>query len=483
MSLHSSPPKTFRLGNLEQRVILFLGDLFASVVALSISLYIWREYSFRALLATGITLKKAENIFSIEIQTWVYFLPFIWLILLIEIYEPRIAANRKKTQRGIIIAAVIGMLGYALLFTTLRNPTSSLPRVVIGAFLILASLFTWAWRALYIRLYTAQGMVRRVLIVGAGKAGATLASAYEELIPKPFQLIGFTDDDPDKMGSKIDGFRVLGSNSNLIRIIEQQNISDIVVAITGAMMGSTFQTILDIQESGILVTRMPTMFEEITGRVPIHHLESDWLIRSFIDETRVSAFYELGKRMVDFVGSIIGILIFLFTFPLIALAVIIETGAPIFYGQERLGKGGKAFTLYKFRTMFQDAEADGVARLAQENDPRITRVGNFLRKTRLDEFPQFFNVLRGEMSLVGPRAEREELVKGFQKEIPFYRARLLVKPGISGWAQITSGYASSIFGTSLKLEYDLYYIKHRTVAMDITILLRTFSTVFGFKGR
>jgi len=249
------------------------------------------------------------------------------------------------------------------------------------------------------------------------------------------------------------------------------------------MMGSTFQTILDIQESGVGVTRMPTMFEEITGRVPIHHLESDWMIRSFVDETRVSAFYELGKRIVDLVGSVVGVAIFLLTLPLISLAIVLETGFPIFYRQERLGRGGRVFMLYKFRTMIKDAEPDGEARAAQVDDPRITRVGTILRKTRLDEFPQFFNVLRGEMSLVGPRAERDQLVAKYQKEIPFYRARLLVKPGISGWAQITSGYASSIFATALKLEYDLYYIKHRTVAMDITILLRTFGTVFGFKGR
>lgn len=479
----SSRSKTIRLGTLEQSIILFFGDLLASVLALVASLYIWKEYSWQALLSTGIPLKQAERIFSIDIQFWVYFLPLIWLLLLIELYEPRIAANRKKTQRGIIIAAVIGFLGYALFFITLKDPTSSLPRIVIGAFLVLASLLTWFWRSLYIRLYTAQGLARRVLIVGAGKAGATLVKAYDELIPSPFYLIGYVDDDPSKIGSKVAGYRVLGSNKNLIKIIEQHNISDIVVAITGAMMGSTFQRILDIQESGIMVTRMPTMYEEITGRVPIHHLESDWLIRSFVDETRVSAFYELGKRIVDLIGSVVGIVIFLLTLPLISLAIVSETGFPIFYGQDRLGRGGKPFTLYKFRTMFQDAEADGEAKLAQKNDPRITRVGNILRKTRLDEFPQFFNVLRGEMSLVGPRAEREILVARFQQEIPFYRARLLVKPGISGWAQITQGYASSIFATSLKLEYDLYYIKHRTVGMDLTILLRTFSTVFGFKGR
>ena len=483
MAENFSRSKTIHLGNVEQRVILLLGDLLASIIALGLSIYIWKEYSWRALLATGITEKRAGNIFSLEIQFWVYLLPLIWLLLLIEIYEPIIAANRKKTQRGILVAAVIGLLGYALLFTTLRNPTSSLPRVVIGAFLIFAALLTWLWRSLFIRLYTAQGLARRVLIVGAGKAGATLAKAYEELVPKPFYLLGFTDDAPGKVGSRVEGYRVLSSNRDLIKIIEEQNISDIVVAITGSMMGSTFQTILDIQESGIFVTRMPTMFEEITGRVPIHHLESDWLIRSFVDETRVSAFYELGKRILDLLGSAVGIVIFLLTAPIISLAIVLETGFPVFYGQDRLGKGGESFKLYKFRTMQQDAEADGVAQLAQENDPRVTRVGNVLRKTRLDEFPQFFNVLRGEMSLVGPRAEREELVQKFQEQIPFYRARLLVKPGISGWAQITQGYASSIFGTSLKLEYDLYYIKHRTAGMDMTILLRTFWTVFGFKGR
>lgn len=483
MAEHFSHSNKIRLGSPEQRIILVFGDLLASLISLSTSLYIWKEYSWRTLLATGITLKKAENIFSLDIQFWVYFLPLIWLLLLIELYEPINAANRKKTQRGIIIAAIIGFLGYALFFITLKDPTSSLPRVVIGVFLVQASLLTWLWRLLYIRVYTAQGLTRRVLVVGAGKAAATLASAYNELVPKPFLLLGFTDDDPGKIGSKIEGYRVLGSNRNLLKIIEQQNVTDIVVAITGAMMGSTFQTILDIQESGVLVMRMPTMFEEITGRVPIHHLESDWLIRSFVDETRVSAFYELGKRIIDVLGSIVGIIIFLLTFPLIALAIIIETGFPVFYGQERLGKGGKPFILFKFRTMFQDAEADGEAKLAQENDPRVTRVGNILRKTRLDEFPQFVNVFRGGMSLVGPRAEREVLVTRFQQEIPFYRARLLVKPGISGWAQITQGYASSIFATSLKLEYDLYYIKHRTIGMDITILLRTFSTVFGFKGR
>ena len=482
MSENLSRPSSLRFGTVEQKSVLIFGDLIASVIALLASLGIWRVYFMRSLLASGYTERQIERFFSFNIQFWVYLLPLVWLLLLIELYEPQVAANRKKTQRGILVAVAIAFVIYAVIFITFKDPTS-LPRIVIGAFLLLAAFLTWFWRLIYIWIYTAQGLTRRILIVGAGKAGTTLAKVYNELEPKPFYLIGFSDDDPDKIGTKVAGHRVLGSNEKLVQLITQYNITDIVVAINGAMMGSTFQVILDVQEAGVLVSRMPTIYEEITGRVPIHHLETDWLIRSFVDETRVSAFYELGKRLVDILGGLVGIGIFIVTLPFIALAIGIETGFPIFYGQERLGKGGSPFVLYKYRTMIKDAEPDGEARPAKVDDPRITRVGNILRKTRLDEFPQFFNVLRGEMSLVGPRAEREQLVITYQKQIPFYRARLLVKPGISGWAQINYGYVATIFETGIKLEYDLYYIKHRTVAMDFTILLRTIATVFGFKGR
>jgi lipopolysaccharide/colanic/teichoic acid biosynthesis glycosyltransferase len=251
----------------------------------------------------------------------------------------------------------------------------------------------------------------------------------------------------------------------------------------GEMRGSTFQAILDIQESGVEVTRMPTVYEEMIGRVPIHHLESDWIIRSFVDEARANGFYELGKRFLDILGGALFGVLFLLAFPIIALATLIDSGLPILYTQKRLGKSGREFRIYKFRTMRQNAEADGQARLAVVNDPRITRVGNFLRKTRLDELPQFINILRGDMSLVGPRAERRELMEGFQKKIPFYRARLLVRPGLTGWAQINYGYAATVEDTVVKLEYDLYYIKHRNLSMDFSILLRTVGTVLRSRGR
>ncbi|MBK9925705.1 MAG: sugar transferase [Anaerolineales bacterium] len=228
---------------------------------------------------------------------------------------------------------------------------------------------------------------------------------------------------------------------------------------------------------------MPILYEEMTSRVPIHHLESDWIIRSFVDGLPVSGFYELFKRLIDIVGGIVGLLILLIATPFLGLAIYFDSGLPIFYSQPRLGRGRSTFTIYKFRSMRKNTDSYGDIRRTLENDPRITRVGNFIRKARLDELPQFWNVLRGDMSLVGPRAEVPELVEEYQKQVPFYRARLLVKPGLTGWAQINYGYVASVTETSIKLEYDLYYIKHRTISMDFQIILRTISTVLRRTGR
>jgi exopolysaccharide biosynthesis polyprenyl glycosylphosphotransferase len=325
--------------------------------------------------------------------------------------------------------------------------------------------------------------MRRVVVVGAGKAGHSLADIYRKINPPPFLLIGFVDDDLKKQGKPHHGFAVLGTSKNLLDIIDDYHISDIVIAINGEIKGETFQTILDAQEKGVEIVRMPIMYEEMTQRVPVEHLESDWVIRSFVDQVRVSGVYELFKRLMDILGGLVGLLIFIVVFPVTALAIIVESGFPILYSQERLGKGGRLFRIFKFRSMLQNAEEDGEARPATVNDPRVTRVGNFLRHSRLDEMPQFLSVLTGEMSLVGPRAERPELVAQYQKQIPFYRARLLVKPGLTGWAQINYGYVASVKETVVKIEYDLYYIKHRTLGMDINIVLRTIGTVLRRTGR
>jgi exopolysaccharide biosynthesis polyprenyl glycosylphosphotransferase len=428
---------------------------------------------------TARELAEGQTVF--EVPFWFYLLPLIWILLLIELYDPHVASSGRRTTKGIAIAAFIGLLAYSVAFIIQQE--SNLPRIGVGAFLLYASLLTLLWRMIFIRLYKTTGQRRRVLMIGAGKAGQTLAELYNSSSTRSFNLIGYVDDDTAKVGKRICGLRVLGSSIHLLSLIDVYHISDLVIAINGEIQGATFQSILDAQEKGVEVTRMPILYEEMTGRVPVHHLESDWIIRSFVDGLHVSGFYELSKRLLDIFGALVGLLIFAITSPFLSIAVLADTGFPVFYSQPRLGKGGLIFKIYKYRSMRQDAEADGEAKTTLENDPRVTRVGGFLRRTRLDELPQFWNVLRGEMSLVGPRAERPELVAEYQKQVPFYRARLLVKPGLTGWAQINYGYVASVTETAVKIEYDLYYIKHRTFPMDFQIILRTIGTVLRRTGR
>jgi len=481
MANHQTP--RLRLRPSEHRVLLFIGDLLMSVASVLSAAYTWREYQRYVLISQDLRPKVIELFMgNLSIPLWFYLLPLAWLLLMIELYEPHTAANWRKTLRGIAIAAFVGIVAYSLVFIVRANP-NSLPRIGVGAFLLYASLLTLIWRSLYIRFYASSGQSRRILVVGAGKAGHTLAEVYRSQSPPPFNLIGFVDDDPQKLGQSVMGYPIISQSFELLDLIDEHKITDVIVAINGAIQGTTFQTILDVQEQGVEVTRMPTLYEELTGRVPIHHLESDWVIRSFTDQARVSGMYLLAKRLLDILGGIVGLTILGLIFPFTALATLIDTGMPIFYSQMRSGRGGHLFKIIKFRTMHQDAEPEGQAILAKENDPRVTKVGNFLRRTRLDEFPQFWNVLKGEISLVGPRAERPELVDSFQEQIPFYRARLLVKPGVTGWAQINYGYVSSVGDTAVKLEYDLYYIKNRTLGVDLSIILRTIGTMFAGKGR
>ncbi|HHX08934.1 MAG TPA: exopolysaccharide biosynthesis polyprenyl glycosylphosphotransferase, partial [Chloroflexi bacterium] len=301
--------------------------------------------------------------------------------------------------------------------------------------------------------------------------------------PPPFTLIGLIDDNPDKLGTSVEGFPILGNHTNLHEIIENQNITDLILAISNEMNHGMFQSILTAQEQGMNMATMQDTYESLTGRVPISLLESDWVIRSFIDRTPTSSFYRLFKRLGDLILSLIGMLGLIVLYPIIALLIKLDSKGPIIFKQTRLGRSGKPYLIYKFRTMKDSSDMEKEALVTASNDPRVTRVGRLLRKTHLDEIPQIINVLRGQMSFVGPRSERNELVSVFQKDVPFYRARMLVKPGITGWAQIHQAYAETVEETAIKLEYDLYYIEHASIMMDILIMLRTITSVLGFKGR
>lgn len=464
----------WHLRSSEQRFLLILGDLLAGILALLIALFVWGTSSSEWL---GFNLEFLRT----RPPFWFYLLPFLWLILMIELYDLKRAHKLMDTLKGIGLATILYATLYLIIYFS--SEPNSLPRLGVAVFVGSIAILTLIWRMLYIRLFTAPNMMRRVMIIGAGKAGQTLVEVVSEQNPAPFNLIGLVDDDPQKLGTRVHDFEILGNSLSLNELIRTYKISDLILAISGELNNSMFQSILSAQEAGINLSTMSEIYEELLTRVPIFLLEADWIIRSFVEKISSSSFYNMLKRGMDLLGGVIGTILMLIFLPFIAIAILIESGKPVFYKQERLGRGGTPYILYKFRTMKRDAEKDGEVMLTSKKDPRVTRVGRILRKMHLDEFPQFFNVLQGNMSLVGPRAERAELVAKFQKEIPFYRARLLVKPGITGWAQINQAYAETSEEMAIKLEYDLYYIQHRNIFMDIMIVLRTIGNSLGFKGR
>jgi len=463
----------FRFRFVERKTILILGDFLAGLLGLVFALYLWGSQSDWLGFSIRFLLERVPG--------WFYLLPLVWLFLIMELYDIRKAGSLSETLRGIATAALVGSILYLAVYFS--SSPESLPRIGVAAFVLGAVVFTFLWRYFYIRVLTSEQFLRRVLVVGAGISGNILLESFSRLAPKPFQLIGLIDDDPAKQDLVISGYPVLGTGPEMLEIIKENDVTDIIVSITGVIRGKTFQALLDAQGLGVEIVRMPVAYEDLNHRVPIRILEADWILRSFVDDTGVSGYYNFASRLIDILGGMVGTLLLLVILPFVGAAVIIDSGLPVFYLQKRLGRLGKPYQIIKFRTMVQDAERDGEPQWARENDQRITHVGRFLRKTHLDEFPQFINVLKGEMSLVGPRSERPMLVEDLQKQVPFYRARLLVKPGVTGWAQINYGYPETIDGTIDKLEYDLYYIKHRSILLDLRILLRTPATVFGLKGK
>lgn len=462
----------FRLQNSEQRFILILGDLLAGTIALFLALFVW---------ARADSLDFTAEFFRTRVDTWFYFLPIIWMVLLVDTYDLGKAGKFRSTLKGVAVALIVASLAYLVVYFLV--PPMSLPRVGVAAFIIMTSILTIIWRLIFIRMFKAVSQQRRVLIIGAGKAGTELTKEIAKSDPKPFNLIGFIDDDPLKLNTRIFDVPVLGNYKTMESIVEQMGISDFVLAISHEMNPGMFAEILEAQEAGIELTTMQDSYEHITGRVPIDLLQPDWVIRSFLDRKPNSGFYRIFKRLLDIFLALVGLIGLVILFPFIAIGLIIDDGFPIIFKQERLGRGGKPYTIYKFPTMRKNLDETQAGLVTAEKDPRVTRFGRLLRKTHLDELPQIVNVLKGEMSFVGPRPERSELVRVFQSGVPFYRTRLLVKPGITGWAQIHQGYAETVEETSIKLEYDLYYISHASIWMDVTILLRTVGSVLGFKGR
>jgi exopolysaccharide biosynthesis polyprenyl glycosylphosphotransferase len=461
----------------ERKLLLGLADIILIVSGIIGALWCWTY--------------RASRVFSWELVSyhslWIVAMGMGWLVWMFinDLYDLRIAVKLKRTiQRIGCGGAIVGTAYLLYYFVTAPVPFSEesvslrfAPVLAIAATSVLLSV----WRSIYAIFFGVGHASQRVLIFGAGVTGTILAEAFRHY--PHYQAVGFVDDDAQLHGKVCQNIPILGDRYNLLREIDRYQVDEIVLAISKPIDQELLQLLANFHERGIGITPMPVLYEKLTGKVAVEHIGSQWYSALPLKKNPFDTFNRIGKRCLDLVCGVIIGLVFLAVYPFVAIAIKLDSPGAIFYKQERVGQYGAKFTVYKFRSMVRDAERNGKAQWAVKGDARITKVGNFIRKTRLDELPQVLNVLRGEMSMVGPRPERYQFIKELQHKIPFYRTRLAVKPGLTGWAQINYGYGSTIEDALIKLQYDLYYLKHWSPWFDLKILLRTFSVVLKMQGQ
>lgn len=460
----------------ERRLLLMGGDVVASLLAVGLALAIW-------MYKGHITLGPE---FFLNQLVWFAVLPCLWWLLATanDYYSLAVASHVWRSLLRLVQISVQLLFTYMLIF--FLSPPGSLPRLFIAYYAVISLLLIGLWRAGRLAVIGWSGQRRRVVIVGAGGAGRMIVDALREEALADYEVVGYVTSNMDAIlhSNQLDNVPYLGNAKELPQIIRQRGIAEIVMAYTHDIPTDAFQGVMSGYEQGVNVVPMPMLYEQISGRIPVEHVGEHLWAHVLAPPPHVLSynFYRLAKRLSDIVLSLIGLLIFLPLFPLLALAIKIDSRGAVFYAQTRLGRSGRPFNIVKLRTMSADAESKSGPRWAQHGDTRITRVGRFLRRSRLDEIPQLVNVLRGEMSIVGPRPERPEFVDMLTVEIPYYRARLAAKPGLTGWAQVCYRYGNTVEDALRKLQYDLYYIRHQSILLDLLIMMRTVGTVFLFKG-
>ena len=372
---------------------------------------------------------------------------------------------------GIAVFAVVTI--YYLL------PEFHVARSVLVYAVFFAFLGIMVTRFLFYKLVNIERLQRRILVIGSGKKAHQLATINESFIHKGFTIVGFLTM-PDEI-SVADQSQIISYDKKIMAIAEEYKVDEIVIALEDNRGGLPLDELLDCKMSGLTIMNIAGFYEREQGIISLKNINPSWLV--FCDGFAQGDFRSLEKRLFDVFASLILLGVAWPIMLLTALAIRIESGvkAPVLYRQVRVGEKNQNFEVLKFRSMKTDAEKNG-AQWAQKNDSRITRVGRVIRKCRIDELPQIFNVLRGDMSFVGPRPERPEFVQGFNERIPYYRERHRVKPGITGWAQLCYPYGADENDTFQKLQYDLYYVKNYSLFLDFSIMLNTVEVVLWGNG-
>jgi len=399
---------------------------------------------------------------------------------LFDLYE--FSLTRRNAFLVIRIFQALGLAAITLALLVHFVPGIWIGRNVFFVHLVLMLMAMSWWRLVAMWVLRNQRLAERVLIVGTGHNAVELA---REVLGRPedgFQVIGFLGDDPGLLGQSLINPRVIGMVSELEEVVRSFHAERIVVALNNQRGSLPMESLLELKlRGGVAVEESSSFYERLTNKISTEELRPSQLI--FANGSRWICFYRRWRQVTDRVLGFIGLVFSLPVMLLTAIAIRLESRGPILYSQERVGLRNRVFRIIKFRSMRIDAEADG-AKWAEERDPRVTRVGRVIRKLRLDEFPQFINVMRGDMGLIGPRPERPIFVEQLERDIPYYSQRHWVKPGLTGWAQVRCPYGASAQAAIEKLQYDLYYIKNQSPILDAIILFETVRIIlFGKLAR
>tara|TARA_B100000949_G_C14275725_1_gene449399 strand:- start:1116 stop:2510 length:1395 start_codon:yes stop_codon:yes gene_type:complete len=423
--------------------------------------------------------------FNISEEHWVWSIVLcVYLLVfstIFELYNLQKASNLQKTVKNIFAAVSLTVLLY--LFTPFYTPKLPSNRLQILVFFGIITFTLFIWRLAYIKLISAPRFFKRILVVGDSFDIELIAEALQKSDPN-YQVIGYVNTDINN-DEQSEFNNLVQIDVNVIDdAIKQYHINEIVVAssYTEGVMLPLYNKLITLLEDGFPIREYTQVYEEVTHRIPVQHIDKDFYKFFPFSRSNQNKFYLFYHRLFDVLVSVLGILLSTILLPFILIGNLVANRGPLFYTQERIGKNGKPFKIMKLRTMVVDAEVSG-AQWAKKNDTRTTPFGKFLRRSRIDETPQFYNIILGHMSIIGPRPERPMFVKELSSIIPFYETRHVVKPGLTGWAQVNTSYGSSYADSLEKLQYDLYYIKHRSVYLDISIVLKTLSTIIFYRGQ
>ncbi len=432
----------------DRRLLFAIGDTVAAVGAVWLALWTWS-------LTTGFPFTSAVVVHQ---AVWLLAVP-LWVSALATSRRASAAYQPKAAARGLLQAA--GTLFLAYLVAYFAAGPDRLPRLVAVYILWDAVWLTLAARLVIAWYLTQEGQVRRIVVLGDGPAAAATLELLRERAYADATLVA-----PPS--------RELPATAG--------PISEVIVADSASLPVSSIEQLMALQAAGTEVTTFVHAHESLLKRVPVRHVGHEWVVsRLFTGDERLHGSW-LAKRTLDLLGGAVLATAGLIPGLIAAAAVAIESGFPVLYSQTRSGRGGRPFRLTKLRTMRHDAEVDG-PQWSPEGDARVTRVGRVLRRTHVDELPNLWAVFRGDMSLVGPRPERPEFIEDLEREIPLYATRLTVAPGLTGWAQVKTTYGDSVEDARRKLEFDLYYVCHRSLWFDLAILVRTAGRMMGWKGR